>query len=135
MDMDNLIPIVAILATFSVPVTAIIMDYRKRRLQFDERRAMIERGMQPPPMADMGHGEHGTLEQRREKSLRSGVVLLSLGLGLVVASLVLQSGLVQSFIPRQVAGPMSVGAAVLAFLGIGNLVYYAISAPKKDAAE
>ena len=133
--MDIMIPIVAILATFAVPITAIIMDYRRRRLQFEERRAMIERGMQLPPLGDLGQGEGGTLEQRRGKSLRSGVVMFALGVGLAVAALVLQSGVVQSFIPRQVAGPMSVGAAVLAFLGIGNLVYYAISAPKKDQAE
>ena len=38
-----LIPIVAIVGSFAIPITAIILDYRRRKLQHEERRAMIER--------------------------------------------------------------------------------------------
>jgi hypothetical protein len=123
-----LIPIVAILGSFSVPVTAIIMDYKRRRLQSEERRAMIEKGMQPPPLQE----EHPfrrerTPEERRLRALRAGVVLLFLGVGLGVGACLLGYVFTENFISPNLAAIMALGAAVVGFLGLGNLVYYAIS--------
>jgi hypothetical protein len=125
MDAGVIIPVVAILGSFAIPITAIVMDFRRRKLQFEERRVMIERGMQPPPLAE--HDRMGrTPEERRDRSLRSGIMSLSLGVGLAVASFLLLNVLTDTFIPSRVAGPMAVGAAVMGFIGIGNLVHYAI---------
>ena len=78
-----LIPIVAIVCTFAVPIIAIVMDYRRRKLQSEERRAMIERGMQPPPLEEPIVRRDPA--QRRAQSLFSGIIMLSLGVGLTVA--------------------------------------------------
>src|SRR5690349_4495972 len=100
-----LIPIVAILGSFAIPITAIVMDFRRRKLQFEERRAMIERGMQPPPLVE--HDRMGrTPEERRDRALRGGIMALSLGVGLAVASFLLLNVLTDTFIPSRVAGPM-----------------------------
>jgi hypothetical protein len=129
-----IIPVVAIAATFSVPIVAIIADYKRRKLIAEERRAMIDKGMVPPPLHETpyGAGFSDPLRQR-EKSLHSGVTLSLLGVGLAVASWLLASVITQSFIPRQVSGPMAVGAAVLGSLGIGNLIYYAVTRNKARA--
>jgi hypothetical protein len=45
-----LIPLVAIGMSLAIPIVAIVMDFKRRRLQFEERRAMIEKGMVPPAL-------------------------------------------------------------------------------------
>lgn len=129
--MGMFIPIIAILAVFAVPITAIITDYKRRKLITDERRAMIEKGMVPPPLAEQHFG-NGAMDpaSRRERSLHKGITTLLLGVGLAVAAWLLQTVLTETFMPPRVAGPMAVGAVVLASLGIGNLIYYVVSRPK-----
>jgi hypothetical protein len=133
MDAGVLIPITAIVGTFAIPITAIVMDYRRRRLQSEERRAMIERGMQPPPLEsesfDFGKWRRDPAA-RRESSLRSGFVFTFLGIGLGVAAWLLVAVVDQSFIPVRVAGSLAVASAVVTFLGVGNLAYYAFSAKR-----
>jgi len=119
------IPIVAILGTFSVPIVAIIMDFRRRKLQFEERRAMIERGMQPPELEFDRKGR--TPEERRERTLRSGVVLLCLGVGLAIAAFVLMNLVTESFLPRRMAGMAAIAAPIVGFVGLGNLIFHALS--------
>jgi hypothetical protein len=123
------IPIIAILATFAVPIVAIVMDYKRRKLQADERRAMIERGMEPPPLQERGmdFSLRRTPDQRRERALSGGIVMLALGIGLGLAAYLLRNVLVDTFISPKVAGPMTLGACVVGFIGLGNLVYYAVS--------
>ena len=132
-SMAILIPVVAIIMVFSIPIVAIIMDYRKRALQSAERKAMIEKGMVPPELEET---ENRWTQSRnpdyiRERSLRSGTILLFLGVGLAVAALALQ--FVNSFVPARVAGPLSVAAAITGFLGLGNLVYYWVSGKRQRA--
>lgn len=126
-----LIPVVAIAATFSVPVVAIIMDYKRRKLVSEERRAMIEKGMEPPPLDDASY-QHGFRdpERRRERALFSGLSSLMIGIGLGVAAFLLQNVVKQSFIPLQIVGPLTIGACVLSAIGIGNLIYFAVTRKK-----
>ena len=133
MDVALLIPIVAIMCTFAVPITAIVMDYRRRKLQSDERRAMIERGMQPPPLEE--HHVPRNPVERREKSLYQGITMLFIGIGLGVAAWLLQNVVTTSLIPKGVNGPLTVGAAVLVFIGLGNLVYFAVTAKRATKAD
>jgi hypothetical protein len=127
----TLIPIVAIVGSFAIPITAIILDYRRRKLQHEERRAMIERGMQPPPLEDKEkpflQASHRTPEERRQKSLHDGVILLFLGLGLGVGAFLLGYVFTESFFPDKFPAMLALGAAVLGFLGAGYLIYYAIT--------
>jgi hypothetical protein len=139
MDAALFIPIIAILATFAVPITAIVMDYRRRKLQSEERRAMIERGMQPPPLEDENAFKRSRFTrdpaERRERSLFHGITLLSLGTGLAVAAWLLENVVSASFLPKELVGPLVVGASVVTFIGLGNLVYFLVTArrdTKKD---
>jgi hypothetical protein len=128
-----LIPIVSIIMVFSVPIVAIIMDYRKRALQAGERRAMIEKGMVPPSVDD-DEGVYGrkprSPEALRARSLRAGTILVALGLGLGLAFVMLTYVIQDSFMPHRATGSFAVGGAIVGFLGIGNLVYYWLSAPR-----
>jgi hypothetical protein len=127
------IPVIAILSTFAVPIVAIIMDFRRRQLQYEERRAMIERGMTPPPLEAEQSFMSRTAEERSEKSLRMGIIMLCLGLGLALAVFLLGFVFTDTFMPRKIIGPMAVGASVVGFIGLGNLVYYA--AARKRSGE
>jgi hypothetical protein len=133
MDAAIFVPIVAIMCTFAVPITAIVMDYRRRKLQSEERRAMIERGMQPPPLEER-HAPRDPAE-RREKSLFQGITLSFIGIGLGVAAWLLQNVVTNSLIPKGLNGPLAVGAAVLVFIGLGNLVYFAATAKRATRAD
>jgi hypothetical protein len=126
-----LIPIVAIAGSFAIPITAIILDYRRRKLQYEERRAMIERGMQPPPLEDKEkpflQAHRGTPQERRQKSLQAGVILLFLGFGLGLGVYLLGYVFTESDFPGKFVAMMALGASVIGFLGIGNLIYYAVT--------
>lgn len=122
-----LIPIVAITGSFAIPITAIVLDYRRRRLQYEERRAMIEKGMQPPPLEEKSYrADRLTPEERRQKSLQTGILLLFLGLGIGVGAFLLKN-VFPDFLPEQFVAMMGLGASVVGFLGIGYLVYYAVT--------
>ena len=75
-----LIPLVAIGMSLSIPIVAIVMDYKRRRLHSDERRAMIEKGMVPPPAEDTANpwaGRPRDLATQRARSLRAGIIMLT----------------------------------------------------------
>jgi Domain of unknown function (DUF6249) len=133
MDFSLFIPIVAIICTFAVPITALVIAYRRRKMVFEERRAMIERGMELPALEeqDFDFGKwRGDPAARRERSLRAGVSMTFLGIGLGTAAWLSLHVLEQSLIPHRAVGFMTMGAAIVTFLGIGNLVYYAVSAKR-----
>jgi hypothetical protein len=126
MNSGTWIPVIAILSTFAVPIVAIVMDFRRRKLQYEERRAMIERGMTPPPLEEE-QSFMSRKAERGENSLRAGIIMLCLGVGLAVAAVLLGYVITDTFIPRKAIGPMTVGASVIGFIGLGNLVYYAVA--------
>jgi hypothetical protein len=122
MDSGILIALVAILGGLAVPIVALIFDFKRRKLQFEERRAMIEKGMQPPPMEALDHRGQNPAA-RRDRYLRSGFGSLCMGLGLGLASYLMANVVPNSFIPHAIVGPMVIGASVLGFIGIGQLLY------------
>ncbi len=93
---------------------------------------MIEKGMQPPPLEELPRMSrfHRDPAVRRERSLFAGVSMLFLGIGLGVGAWLLQNIVSESFMPREVVGPMTVGSAVMLFIGLGNLVYFAVTAKR-----
>jgi hypothetical protein len=129
--MDNLVPLFGIL----VPLSAIVLgiglafwqiywNHQKRQLQYRERQLMIEKGMTPPPIL---------LEEERrsmspEGSLRRGIVLVSLAIGLAAATIFLGS----AGGPRGAMRFTGVAAAIVGSLGVGNLVYYAVARRKPE---
>jgi Domain of unknown function (DUF6249) len=130
-----LIPIIAIAGSFAIPIVAIVMDFKRRRLHSEERRAMIEKGMVPPAVEENANpwGRPRDLQSQRARSLRSGIVMLMLGIGLAVAFWVQLTFGTDDFMRHVPRWGMAMGAAIVGFLGIGNLIYYAVTSDKKDS--
>jgi len=129
--MEDLVPLFGIM----IPLSAIVLgiglafwsvywNHQKRQLQYRERQLMIEKGLTPPPQL-LGDDRKGNTP---EDSLRRGIVMLSLGIGLALAGVFLstfEGGV------RGMRG-MGVAAAIVGSLGVGNLVYYFIARRKPD---
>jgi hypothetical protein len=84
-----LIPIVAVAAVFSVPIVAMVLNYRQRRrvmeLYHAERMAAIERGMELPPLpVELIDGR----TKRRRSSLLPGLVWFFIGLAVFAGWLI-----------------------------------------------
>jgi len=125
------IPIIAIVMGLGIPLWGIYWDHQKRRLQYEERRLMIERGMTPPPIT---REELAPFSRRHrpwtiEDHLRRGTILTFLGNGMAVAAYVSRG--------MNLPGPEWIrvaGAPIVGLLGVGNLVYYA-TARKRQPSE
>jgi hypothetical protein len=131
-----LIPIVAIAGSFAIPIVAIVMDFKRRRLHSEERRAMIEKGMVPPPIdenANTWGARPRDLASQRARSLRSGIVMLMLGIGMGVAFWVQLNFATDDFMRHVPRWGLAMGAAIVGFLGLGNLIYYAVTSDKKES--
>jgi hypothetical protein len=135
-DTGILVPLVAIVGGLTIPITAIVMDFRRRRLQFEERRAMIDKGMVPPPLEE-DRSPWGPRWRdpafQRARSLRTGVIMLMLGIGMAVAFCVQQYYVSSDTIMWH--GPrwgLAIAASIVGFLGLGNLIYYAVSGKKES---
>lgn len=107
--------LVSVVMSLGIVFWWIYWSYRKKQLQYHERQLMIEKGMTPPPVLP---------EQwlTPEGALRRGTVLLCLGIGLGVAA-VIAANLVEA----ELGGVFAVAAAIIGFIGLGNLVYYFIA--------
>jgi len=125
-----LIPVLAIVLGIGVAFWSIYWDHQKKRLLFEERRLMIERGMTPPefpvdmPWA-MFKGQEGQ-QMSPEASLRHGTVQLFLGIGLALGYFVLRAS------SEDWGWVLGAGGAIVGLLGMGNLVYYFIARSRKS---
>lgn len=113
-----MIPITAIVLGVGVAFWSIYWDHQKKRLQYQERQLMIEKGLTPTPVL---------LEERKkvtpEDCLRRGTILLFLGIGFAAASLVVFNVADE----EDLAWVLGVAAAIVGFLGLGYLTYYFIA--------
>ena len=116
---EELIPLSAIVLAMGVAFWSMYLDFQKKRLQYQERQLMIERGMTPPPLPPDGKKGHPVSP---DESLRRGIVMTFLGIGLGIGYVILMNSDGDGP-PPWVAG---VGAAVVGLIGIANLLYYAI---------
>jgi len=107
--------LVSAVMTFGIVFWWIYWSYRKKQLQYHERQLMIEKGLTPPPVLP---------EQRLtpEGALRRGTVLMCLGIGLGLAAVI-----AANVVDDELGGVLGVAAAIVAFLGLGNLAYYFIA--------
>lgn len=74
-ELALMIPIVSIVLGIGVAFWSIYWDHQKKRLQYQERQLMIEKGMEPPPVL---------LDEEKKKvtpedCLRRGTIMLFLG--------------------------------------------------------
>ena len=115
----------AIVMGIGLAFWSVYWSHRKRQLQYEERRVMIERGMTPPP--DLPHDK---IRITPQDCLRRGVVLLSLGAGFALGAVVLANFSSQ----QQLVWVAGVAAAIVGCLGAGNLAYYVIARQKPEEA-
>jgi hypothetical protein len=124
-----LIPIVAIVGGMGMGVIGMITEHRRKQALLEERRLMIEKGMTPPPLSeqvlDAGAPTAGT-QSSIESSLKTGVITLFVGLGLMAAFLVLRYVVAEDFavIPRPFLALLGPAGALVSLIGIGNLFYF-----------
>jgi hypothetical protein len=121
------IPLVAIVMGIGIAFWRLYLDHERRKLQYEERKLMIERGLTPPPLPP-------DLPRRSlESSLRNGIILVSLGLGFAVAYVVRQGGNLSAQ-PTGASNGFAIIAPILFLLGVGYLVYYAIARKQTRSA-
>ncbi|HET9385869.1 MAG TPA: hypothetical protein VFO67_12030 [Gemmatimonadales bacterium] len=150
MSLDSsVIVTIVILAGAAVIAWAVYLDYRKKRLEFEERRIALENGITPPPPApramagwpgvkqhemDLKYTERRLMIEKglpvqedvekpktRLDYLRSGLVLTSLGVGGAVAYFLLALEPVEG---TSEARAWCLGLApLLVMLGVSNLIY------------
>jgi hypothetical protein len=134
MAQNVLIPVVAM----PIPLSAIVLgigiafwfiywEHQKKRLQYQERQLMIEKGLTPPPVLP----DQPKKKITPDDCLRRGTVLLFLGLGLAVGYGVLG----RQTSDEELVGMIGLAAAIVGFLGLGYLAYYFIARPKASDAE
>ena len=112
-----LIPIVAILSTIALPiVTALVLILKKLNADHNERMALINQGIIPP------NEPKKKTNPNRMVSLRNGIILAALGIGILVGFLCSQ---------HLVIGEENkfwiMSASIVFFLGVGYLVYFLVT--------
>lgn len=116
--MENvLIPIVSILSTIALPiVTALVLILKKLNADHNERMALINQGIIPP------NEPKKKTNPNRLVSLRNGIILAALGIGILVGFLCSQ---------HLVIGKENkfwiMSASIVFFLGVGYLVYFLVT--------
>ena len=113
-----LIPIVAIVLGVGVAFWAIYWAHQTKRLQYEERRHMIEKGMVPPQIRS--EDEDDDKPMTSEQWLKSGIVMTFLGVGLGLGYFVLRD----SYDDGPPPWTLGVGGAIVGMIGLGNLVYF-----------
>ncbi|MEO6186100.1 MAG: DUF6249 domain-containing protein [Steroidobacteraceae bacterium] len=102
----------------------------------EERRLMIEKGMTPPPLGNLVNSERAAGSREVvESSLRNGIILVFVVLGLLAAFAMLRYvvGTDGTLIPDRIAALLGPAGALVTLIGVGHLVYFRI-ARGRDAA-
>jgi len=124
---DNFIGLVAILSAVTLPIVAgLILGYQFIASRHRERMGLINQGIIPPETSKKKS------DPNRMVSLRNGIVLVSLGIGVIVGILSIENLVLEDSVKFFV-----MASAILVFLGIGYLVYFFLSQKieKKDIQE
>ena len=127
----SLIPLVAIVGGMGMGVIGMLTEHRRKQALMEERRLMIEKGLVPPPLNEQAlqSGEIAGTSATVESSLRTGIITLFVGLGLLAFSFVVRYFLTEEFtiIPRPILTLTGPAGALVSVIGSGNLVYFWIA--------
>jgi hypothetical protein len=114
---DVLIPIIAILSAVALPiVTALVLILRKLNADHNERMALINQGIIPP------NEPKKKTNPNRMVSLRNGIILAALGIGIIVGFLCSQYLVIGEENKFWITS-----ASIVFFLGVGYLVYFLVT--------
>lgn len=116
------IPIIAIIMTMLIPITALYFWYRVRMQKSKERMLAIEKGVELPPEAVLAIKEATPLD-----SLRRGCVCLGSGVALIIFALIAGA--------YEWSLWFMGGGLVLAFVGIALSIWYRIAIRKEKERE
>jgi hypothetical protein len=111
---ETLVPIVAVVTVFSVPIIAIYLYYRQKGREMDERKLMIEKGLTPPPMQTYDATKWEKGHTSSNPALVKGLNFLAVSLGIFVGFLVADFFAISNL--------FAIGGGILFFLGISNIV-------------
>ncbi|NLY24809.1 MAG: hypothetical protein GX042_07360 [Bacteroidales bacterium] len=115
--MGELIPIIAILCLFGLPiVTGLVIGLTAVKNSHKERMGLISQGLIPPNKTKVRSNPN------RFVSLRNGIVLVALGIGIIVGFLCSEYLVIGQGNEFWVTG-----ASVVFFLGIGYLIYFSVT--------
>lgn len=119
------IPIVAIVMSLTIPIVAIITDYRRRRDLINalhrERLAAIERGMEPKPLPEELLSPSKRLQKPRY--LLNGLIWLFVGIGTC------------AFLGSLVGLELAWVGLIPAGVGLAFLIYYWVEGRHEEAAD
>ena len=120
--MEDLIPIIAILSTIALPIaTGLILGFKKLNSAHKERMGLIQQGIIPP------NEPKRKSTPNRYRSLRNGIILIALGIGIIVGFLGTNYLVIGEDNPF-----LFVIASTVFFLGIGYTVFFIITKNAKD---
>jgi hypothetical protein len=128
MDIGPFIPIVAIIMGVGAGIIAIWSEHKRKSQLLEqnhrERMQAIEKGIELPPLpTNLVRGGNGPATASAAKSLRSGIMMVLIGVILYVA------------IDRVGADEAALFGLIPAAIGLANLVYAAIQWKKEQADE
>lgn len=109
MQAELLIPIFAVILSFSIPIIAIYFYYKHKASIMEERKLMIEKGMTPPELSLQLKNE-----TERHSPMSKGINLLAVALGIISGYLV--------SVNWGTVTPISILCGILFWLGIANIV-------------
>lgn len=115
--MLDLVPIIAIICSVGLPIaTALVLGLKRLNADHKERMGLINQGIIPPD------SPRKKAAPNRFVSLRNGIILVCLGIGIVVGFLL--SNLSENY---EIDSFFSLAASIVFFLGIGYLVYFFVT--------
>ena len=110
--LDSLVAVVAVLSIFALPlIVALIILVKKIGSSHRERLGLIEQGIIPPNESKRKSNPN------RYRSLRNGVILIALGIGILV------SFLLNNYIETNHSELLTI-APIILFLGIGYVAFF-----------
>lgn len=114
---DLWILVIAIICTIGLPIiTGLVLGLRWMKTRNEERMGLINQGIIPPDTPKRKS------DPNKMVSLRNGIVLISLGIGIIVGFLCSEYLVIGHGNEFWVTG-----ASVVFFLGIGYLVYFLVT--------
>lgn len=119
---ETLVAVVAVFSIFALPlITAMVLILKKLSSTHKERMGLIQQGIIPP------NEPKRKSTPNRYRSLRNGVLLIALGVGLIVGFLG------ANYLPMSEDNSfLFVTASIVLFLGIGYTVFFLITKDAKD---
>ena len=120
--MEDLEGVIAIISIFALPmITAMVLIFKRLSSTHKERMALIEQGIIPP------NEPKRKSTPNRYRSLRNGIILIALGIGIIVGFLGTNYLVIGEDNPF-----LFLAASIVLFLGIGFLIFFLITRNVKE---